>query len=214
MPIFLIFFPAEKVIIISVGVIWLLGLIDDLEPIRPRTKLIVQTTVATFLVLSDWRLGWFDNLVIDIPLSLLWIIGITNAFNIIDNMDGLVVGITIIILLFLGNQPVLLGLALGFLIFNFPPAKVFMGDCGALFFGLNLACLTMGLGPEAILLLLVPIADTTFVTVRRLLRKRSPARGGLDHLSHELAKGLHSQLAAVAVLWMFGILGGVLFLWS
>jgi UDP-GlcNAc:undecaprenyl-phosphate GlcNAc-1-phosphate transferase len=162
---------------------------------------------------------WLDNVVIDVVLSMFWIVGLTNAFNLMDNMDGLCGGVSLVALSFLAAlvpSPVvfaLVGITGGFLVFNFPPAKLFMGDCGAYFLGVNLACLSMdtGLGKGAVFLLLVPIADTTFVTIRRLLKGKSPARGGLDHLSHELSKKVNATIA-VLILYVIGILSGLLVL--
>jgi UDP-GlcNAc:undecaprenyl-phosphate GlcNAc-1-phosphate transferase len=200
-------------------VIWTMGLMDDKEPMAPHLKFLVQVIASVFLVLGGWRLLWLDNAVLDVLLSMFWIVGLTNAFNLMDNMDGLCGGVSLIALAFLAvvaGSPVvyaLLGVVAGFLIFNFPPARLFMGDCGAYFLGLNLACLSMSnaLGYGAILLLLVPIADTSFVTVRRLLKGKSPAKGGLDHLSHELSKRVNATIA-VLILCIIGILSGLLVL--
>jgi len=203
-------------------IIWFMGLVDDVKPLSPRVKLLTETAAALFLVFFGWQLHWFGYPVLTLVLSVFWIVGLTNAFNLIDNMDGLSTGVSIIALVFIGlltgnplQTMVLLGICCGFLVFNFPPAKVFMGDCGALFIGLNVACMSMDarVGLLALLILVVPLADTTFVTVRRLLKKKSPAKGGLDHLSHELVKITHSQLAAMGTLWTVGLLGGLLALW-
>jgi UDP-GlcNAc:undecaprenyl-phosphate GlcNAc-1-phosphate transferase len=200
-------------------VVWAMGALDDFNGVNHLRKLQCQILVALFLVACGWNLNWTSYLVPDFILSMIWIVGLTNAFNLIDNMDGLATGTVAIIALFLvlstGNPlaTVLLGLSIGFLIFNFPPAKLYMGDCGAYFFGLNLACLTMDakIGGMAVLLLLVPIADTTFVTIRRLSQGKSPMTGGTDHLSHELARRF-KELPAVLILWAVSVVGGILFL--
>ena len=195
------------------------GLIDDLEPVSPGVKLSLETAMAVGLIFFGWRLEWSDYPFLVLGLSVLWMVGFTNSFNLLDNMDGLATGTSIIALSFvimIDPSPaalVLLGGLCGFLIFNFPQARVFMGDCGSLFLGLNMACLTMDLGFSAIPILIVPMADTTFVTVRRLLKGKSPAHGGLDHLSHELARVTGSQLLAIVLLWSAGLLGGLVGLW-
>jgi UDP-GlcNAc:undecaprenyl-phosphate GlcNAc-1-phosphate transferase len=197
--------------------VWGMGLLDDIEPLPPHRKFVFQVVASVFLMLFGWRLMWLDNVVIDVVLSMFWIVGLTNAFNLMDNMDGLCGGVSLVALVFLAilvPSPImyaLLGIIIGFLIFNFPPARLFMGDCGAYFLGVNLACLSMSneLGKGAMLLLLVPLADTTFVTARRVLKGKSPARGGLDHLSHEIA-GRSNGLVAVAILWFVSLVAGVL----
>jgi len=199
----------------SIG-IWSMGLLDDIENMSPAKKFLWQVVASVGLVAFGWRLLWLDNFVLDTLLSIFWIVGLTNAFNLMDNMDGACTGVSLVILLFLSfiiPSPVvyaLIGILSGFLIFNFPPAKLFMGDCGAYFLGLNLACLTMNmeLGKTSVLLLLIPITDTTFVTIRRVLKGKSPARGGLDHISHELykVKGVYFVLL---VLYSVSILSGL-----
>ncbi|HYE86368.1 MAG TPA: MraY family glycosyltransferase, partial [Vicinamibacterales bacterium] len=162
----------------------------------------------------------------------------TNAFNLLDNMDGLCAGIALVVslMLIVGLQAgassdfarpeiaflaVMAGAVTGFLIYNFPPASIFMGDSGALMLGFGLAVLTLSnegvrgsrsdvvsaiAGP--VFVLMIPIFDTTLVTVLRLLAGRSPAIGGRDHSSHRLvAMGL-SERAAVVVLWMLAGVGG------
>jgi UDP-GlcNAc:undecaprenyl-phosphate GlcNAc-1-phosphate transferase len=168
---------------------------------------------------------------------MVWIVGVTNAFNLLDNMDGLCAGVTLIagaallgaFVLDGGIGPealylsALLGATAGFLVYNFHPASVFMGDAGSLFIGLNLAVLTLGspspgggsadilsilIGP--LLVLLVPILDTTLVTASRILSGRSAAQGGRDHTSHRLVAIGLSERGAVAVLWALAALGGLL----
>jgi len=205
-------------LLIASFIIWGMGLVDDLESLPPNIKLSIEILVSLLLIFFGWQIQWSDSRLLNFAASIFWMVGITNAFNLIDNMDGLSTGISIIALVFLGllaSTPipvmVLLGISCGFLIFNFPPARVFMGDCGALFLGFNMACLSMDpkIGLLALPILIVPLADTTFVTIRRLLKRKSPAKGGLDHLSHELAKRTHFQLAAVCILWTVGTLGGL-----
>ena len=211
------------------------GLADDVLSLKPSTKLIVQITLASALLFFGLRLPWTGSLAGDSMLTLFWIVGITNGFNLLDNMDGLCAGTTLIAGLFLladmslhtGVTPsalylaTLLGATSGFLVYNVHPASIFMGDTGSLFLGLNLAALTLvarrsGTGASGvisvvagpILLLLIPIFDTTLVTVMRLLSGRRPSQGGRDHSSHRLvAIGLPEPMA-VAVLWGLAVFGG------
>jgi len=211
------------------------GLADDVLSLKASTKLIVQITVASALLFFGYRLQWTDSLLGDYMLTLFWIVGITNGFNLLDNMDGLCAGTTLIAGAFLlvgifnqaGATPqamylsTLLGATTGFLVYNFHPASIFMGDTGSLFLGLNLAALTLTAGQKGagtsgvisvvagpILLLLLPIFDTTLVTVMRLLSGRRPSQGGRDHSSHRLvALGL-PEPTAVAVLWTLAVFGG------
>ena len=125
------------------------GLIDDFRHLRPHTKLIAQILAACVMVVGGVQIGTPWLAPIAIPLTILWIVGITNAFNLLDNMDGLSAGIAVIAAAFLfalqrlgaasadagGAVPALGGGALGFLVFNFNPARIFMGDCGSMFLG-------------------------------------------------------------------------------
>ncbi len=215
------------------------GLIDDLLTLKASTKLIAQVIVASALVFFDYRLGWSDSQLLDAMLTLFWVVGITNSFNLLDNMDGLCAGITLIAGTFLlaglyvhsGPEPniiylaVLLGATSGFLAYNLHPASIFMGDAGSLFLGFNLAALTLSTpdggwqvgrsgvlpviaGP--VLLLLIPIFDTSLVTVMRIISGRRPSQGGRDHSSHRLvALGL-PEPTAVKVLWTLAALGGAI----
>ena len=211
------------------------GLVDDLLSLKASTKLIVQITVASALVFFGLRLQWTSSLAGDAMLTLFWIVGITNAFNLLDNMDGLCAGTTLIAGLFLlaglyndaGAVPTavylaaLLGATTGFLFYNRYPASIFMGDAGSLFLGFNLAAMTLvgrkaGTGTSGVLsviagpvlLLLVPIFDTTLVTVMRLLSGRRPSQGGRDHSSHRLVAVGLPEPTAVAVLWALAMFGG------
>jgi UDP-GlcNAc:undecaprenyl-phosphate GlcNAc-1-phosphate transferase len=211
------------------------GLVDDILSLKASTKLIVQIALASALLSFGFRLPWTGSLVGDSMLTLFWIVGITNSFNLLDNMDGLCAGTTLIAGLFLllglynqvGLTPsglylaVLLGATSGFLIYNVHPASIFMGDTGSLFLGLNLAALTLlageyGAGTSRfvsvmagpVLLLLIPIFDTTLVTVMRLLAGRRPSQGGRDHTSHRLVAIGLPEPTAVAVLWALAVFGG------
>jgi UDP-GlcNAc:undecaprenyl-phosphate GlcNAc-1-phosphate transferase len=215
----------------------LVGLLDDVLTIKPSTKLVMQISLASMLVFLDYRLGWTDAPVLDAMLTLLWVVGITNSFNLLDNMDGLCAGIALIAGTFLlgtlyahtGVSPismylaVLLGSTAGFLVYNIHPATIFMGDTGSLFLGFNLAGLTLlatSIGSRSgasgvlsvvagpALLLLIPIFDTTLVTVMRILSGRLPSQGGRDHSSHRLVAIGLPESSAVATLWVLAIIGG------
>lgn len=213
------------------------GAADDVLSLKPSTKLIMQISVASMLLFFGFRLGWTDSLVGDAMLTLVWLVGVTNALNLLDNMDGLCAGTTLIAGAFLlialvndtGITPqalylaALLGATAGFLFYNISPASIFMGDAGSLFLGLNLAAMTMLARPQSgsrsgallavaapVLLLLIPIFDTAFVTAVRLLSGRLPSQGGRDHTSHRLvAMGLSEKRAVATLCLLAGAAGAV-----
>lgn len=225
------------VLFVAAAAIFLIGLVDDLVSLKPVTKLVFEIGVASFLVFFNYRLGWVTSLTLDTILTVFWIVAFTNAFNLLDNMDGLCAGLSIIagagvfVALRLNgvagpeviHLALLLGATAGFLVYNFHPASIFMGDSGSLFLGLNLAVLTLSSptqthAPASLLsvmaapalILMVPILDTALVTISRLLSGRSAAQGGRDHASHRLvALGL-TERAAVLALWALSALGGLL----
>jgi UDP-GlcNAc:undecaprenyl-phosphate/decaprenyl-phosphate GlcNAc-1-phosphate transferase len=214
------------------------GFIDDVLSLKASTKLIVQIMVASVLLFFGYRLQWTDSMIGDAMLTLFWIVGITNALNLLDNMDGLCAGTTLIAGTFLliaelGNGAAaapsalylagLLGATAGFLAYNFHPASIFMGDTGSLFLGLNLAALTLLARPNSagksgllsavaapVLPLLVPIFDTMLVTASRLLSGRRPSQGGRDHTSHRLVAVGLSERRAVTTLWGLAAAGGAI----
>lgn len=225
------------VLLVGGSVMFLIGLLDDVTSLKPTTKLVFVIAVASFFVFFRYRLSWSSSLTLDTLLTVLWIVGLTNAFNLLDNMDGLCAGLCLVagagVLGTLGTEGIvgpqsahlalLMGAAAGFLVYNFHPASIFMGDGGSLFIGLNLAVLTLDspgsshasasllsimAGPA--LILMVPILDTTLVTVSRILSGRSAAQGGRDHSSHRLVAIGLSERAAVLVLWSLSALGGLL----
>jgi UDP-GlcNAc:undecaprenyl-phosphate/decaprenyl-phosphate GlcNAc-1-phosphate transferase len=219
------------------GLIFLVGLTDDLMPLKPSTKLIAEIALASLVVFVGYRLHWVTSLTLDALLTIVWIVGITNALNLLDNMDGLCAGVAVIAgtSLLAAQLPsaggsaeaiylsALLGAACGFLLYNFHPASIFMGDSGSLFLGMSLAVLTLrsqandGLtgqffsavaGPVFVLML--PIFDTALVTVSRLLSGRSASQGGRDHSSHRLVAIGLSERTAVSVLWVLAATGGLI----
>lgn len=223
------------------AVVFLLGLVDDLKQISPPAKLVGQILAAAVVIALGYTTQFFspriENTVVaqlpNILVTFFWLVGITNAINLIDNMDGLAGGISLITALFLsyffwesgslgllGVSLALAGAVLGFLVFNFPPASIFMGDSGSLFLGFTLAGLAIARQPQAsnvfavmgvpTLLFLLPILDTALVTFTRLLRGQSPAQGGRDHTSHRLiAFGLNERQALLA-LYAAALVSGVM----
>jgi UDP-GlcNAc:undecaprenyl-phosphate/decaprenyl-phosphate GlcNAc-1-phosphate transferase len=212
-----------------------LGLLDDLWSLKPSTKLIVEIVLASAVVFLGHRLGWTSSLAIDAMLTVFWIVGITNAFNLLDNMDGLAAGVGSIASFFLlctivretgSTAPAaylatIVGATLGFLVYNAYPASIFMGDTGSLFLGMNIAMLMLMSRPEGVgksgvlsvmaaplLLLMIPIFDTTLVTGLRLLSNRRPSQGGRDHTSHRLVAIGLPERTAVFVLWALAAAGG------
>jgi UDP-GlcNAc:undecaprenyl-phosphate GlcNAc-1-phosphate transferase len=210
------------------------GLIDDLTNIKPYTKLVVQLIAAASIVYLGLQLPWTSYKPVNDLITILWIVGITNAINLLDNMDGLAGGVSLIssvylaITFLLNGQsgemmlPVLLGSAvLGFLVFNFNPASIFMGDCGSMFLGFTLSGmallsdygrtrnLTAVLLTPA-LILLIPIFDTSLVTVSRKLSGRPISQGGRDHSSHRLVALGMSERRAVMILYLLAVISGAL----
>ena len=184
-------------VILCMLLVHFIGLVDDVRNLRAVFKFLIEFAVAAVLVKIGFRFGvivlpaWAGTLelgVISYPLSIVWIIGVTNALNLIDGMDGLAGGISAfsalvfgLFFVFTGNIGaalicfVLIGVLLGFLVFNFPPAKIFMGDSGALFLGFTLSILPL-IGPAsghteiglvpAITVLLLLIFDTLAAMIR------------------------------------------------
>ena len=221
--------------LIGGAAIFIVGVTDDVLSLKPSTKLIAEIALASMFVFVGERLHWTDLPAADMMLTFVWIIGITNAFNLLDNMDGLCAGVVLIsgasLLVGLAGRPeaaaearylaIVLGATSGFLLFNLHPASVFMGDAGSLFLGLTLAVLTLSVGGPAhdrsrlvsivaapVLVLLIPIFDTTLVTISRLLSGRSVSQGGRDHSSHRLVAIGLSERSAVRVLWILAAAAG------
>ena len=224
---------------VGAALVFGVGLADDLWDLRPEAKLVAQVAAAALLLYAGhafWRGGptWAS-----VPLTFLWVIGITNAVNPIDGIDGLAAGIAAVasgVLALLSGLLGLPGLAtvaaavtgasLGFLAYNAEPARIFMGDSGSLLLGYLLAVIALGTqgtgGPVVgtlvpVVVLAVPIFDTTFVTVTRILRGQSVTEGGNDHTHHRLVRLGLSEPRAVLVLTglsaFFGLAALVL-LWS
>ena len=223
------------VIVGTSSFLFLVGLFDDLLNIKPYQKLVGQLIGASMIIASGARLPLTGYELVDIWITIFWLVGITNAVNLLDNMDGLAAGIAVIaafslaVGLVANGQvaeslivSIFIGALLGFLLFNFNPASIFMGDCGSMFVGFFLASSVLlsdtggrsrgvlSIMAVPVLILFVPIFDTTFVTVLRKIWGRKASQGGRDHTSHRLvALGL-SERSAVLMIYAFAVAAGVL----
>jgi len=215
----------------------LVGLWDDIKNLPPLPRFIGQSiaglVVAVLLVVSNNVANPTGSIYIDVLITVIWVVGICNSINFFDNLDGGAAGTVAISTIFLtylalsngqsfiaALSVVVAGGTLGFLIWNRTPARIYMGDAGALFLGVLLATLTIRLNPDTqtlyasfatpILLLAVPILDTCIAVFSRLRRGISPFQGGKDHLSHRLIRlGISRKIAAIS-LWMLSISFGIL----
>lgn len=223
---------AQSVLILAVGatVLHVMGLIDDVKHLGPYIKMLIQVAVAIVLVTcANIRFDFFIvNPILSTILSVLWIVIIINAFNFLDNMDGLSAGIAMICsIMLLGAAwssgqvfvstflALIIGALGGFLVFNFSPAKIFMGDSGSLLVGLFLAVATIrttyyhsDTAETAwfttfmpLIVLAIPLYDFTSVTLLRLLQGKSPFVGDTQHFSHRLVKRGMSHRQAVLTIY-------------
>lgn len=220
-------------LVLGATLVSFLGIWDDSRGIRPFYKLLGQVTAGLILIVTGVQISLFPYPLLNEALTLLWVVGITNAFNLLDNIDGLSGGVAAVasaffLLLAVGQgqflvaslSAALLGACIGFLRYNFNPARIFMGDAGSLFLGFVLAVLGIKLRfgnvpivtwMIPILVLGVPIFDTTLVTLSRLRRGLNPlTHPGRDHLSHRLvAAGMTPKEAVLTLYLASGALGMV-----
>ncbi|KAB1140771.1 undecaprenyl/decaprenyl-phosphate alpha-N-acetylglucosaminyl 1-phosphate transferase [Streptomyces luteolifulvus] len=222
--------PGLAVLLGGAAVMAVLGLIDDLRPLGPAVRLGVEATAATAVVL----VGGHPTLLggpLDAVIAVLWIVFTTNAFNLLDNMDGASSSVGAVIGVFLCWQAwwigqaglglvlvALSGACLGFLLHNWHPARIFLGDSGSLFIGFTVACAAVllhkdaaGLAAPAGLLAatLVVTVDTALVMLSRYREARPLLQGGLDHASHRLRRmGLTVRQTALAI-GTFAAVGGL-----
>ena len=220
-------------ILAGCGIVFGAGLVDDVRHLSPVAKLVAQFGAAAIVIAAGLRVELVSNDVLGVVIALVWLVGITNAFNLLDNMDGLAATLATVACAYFAidaatvheNDLVLvlaLSLAfacLGFLPFNLRPgdrARVFMGDSGSQLLGFLLAVLglaaswtTAGTTVATMLLpllvLAIPILDTTLVTVRRLAERRPVTQGGKDHTSHRLVYYGLSETRAVGLLALIGV---------
>jgi UDP-GlcNAc:undecaprenyl-phosphate GlcNAc-1-phosphate transferase len=206
----------------------LIGLWDDIKNLPPLPRFIAQTFAGVFtaivLIITDNVGNPTGSSIFDSIITVVWIVGICNSINFFDNLDGGAAGtvaISSIALAYLaleGEQYLIAALSvvtagstLGFLVWNKSPAKIYMGDAGALFLGVLLATLTVRFEPSTqsqissylipVILIAIPILDTTIAVVSRLRRNLSPFQGGQDHLSHRLIRSGYARKTAALTLW-------------
>ena len=207
-------------ILIAATVLGFLGLIDDVQNVPPILRLAYEATAGVALWLVGVRAGIFHVAAFDLPLTVLWVVVVTNAFNFIDNTDGVAAGVTAASTLGIGaiaasNGDYLVaslalavaGASLGFLRYNFPPAKIFLGDAGSMFLGFLVAALILQIdlpvGPglsralDSVLLAGVPLFDLTLVVTARIREGRPIWQGGADHSAHRLSRQGRSKRAVV-----------------
>ena len=218
------------------AILFVAGFVDDVYTLRPIAKLAAQFAAAAVVLVSGLTVEVFGNDVVATVLGLVWLVGITNAFNLLDNMDGLAASLAAVSCAVFavdalardsGELALVVALALGgacvgFLPFNLRPgrsATVFMGDSGSQVLGFGLASLALASSWTTagatltslvlpLLVLAIPILDTTLVTVRRTLERRPVTQGGTDHSSHRLVYyGLSEQQAVFALTLLAALLG-------
>jgi UDP-GlcNAc:undecaprenyl-phosphate GlcNAc-1-phosphate transferase len=228
-------FKIAGTVIIPALLIAGVGLWDDLKELQPWPRLIAQTSVGTamaLILIATNTMGFaLGNQFLNAAVSIFWIVGITNSINFFDNLDGGAAGTVAIASFFLfliANSEgqilvsalaiVVSGATAGFLLWNKSPAKIYMGDAGALFLGIIMGVLTIRLDPGItpkylslsipVALLAIPILDTTVAVTSRLYRGVSPFTGGRDHLSHRLMRiGMHRKYAAITLWAASGVYG-------
>jgi len=230
--------PTAVAMLASMTVLYVVGAIDDRRALGPVPKLVAQLAVAATMAIwfevrlleSDWMPAWGSVL-----LTIVWIVVVTNAINFMDNMDGLAAGVSAIAAtLFMfacivnhqwfiaATLALLIGALVGFLVFNFPPATIFMGDRGSLVIGFLLAVLTVRttyVHPELgggwygifmpLIVLAIPLYDLVTVTLTRLKQGRSPFVGDQQHFSHRLVRRGMSTRGAVVVIWAATAVTGI-----
>lgn len=223
-----------RAILFSAVIVFFFGLWDDTYRLSPRWKLAGQILAAALLISQGVYIRMLGNLMIpNLILTLIWTIGITNAFNFVDSMDGLAIGLAAVASAFFmlvtvdAIQPalsilsaIILGSSIGMMYFNTLPAHTFLGDSGAQFLGFTLAALGIAYTPPGlpqpsswfvpILLLSVPIFDTTLVVISRLMRRKAVYQAGLDHTYHRLVSLGWPPSRAVLTMHLFAIISGCL----
>ena len=232
-------------VLLGAAIIVALGIFDDVLALGAKLKFVVQIVAAAIPVcIGDLQIGLFTNLnplsdtpfvhlgILAVPVTIIWIVGITNAVNLIDGLDGLAVGVSSIaaitmlaVALLTGNMPIaitmaaLAGACIGFMPYNLNPAKIFMGDTGSTFLGYMLATVSiMGLFKfyavisfaVPFLILGLPIFDTANAIIRRVAAGRSPMSPDRGHVHHKLIDMGFNQKQAVAVLYLIGLTAVVL----
>jgi UDP-GlcNAc:undecaprenyl-phosphate GlcNAc-1-phosphate transferase len=224
--------PWPRAVAASATFMFGVGLVDDLVGLRPQLKFILQLLAGVVLVGAGATFALTPWYLVNVLATVFWFVALTNAFNLLDNMDGVAAGVGAIAAIFLGLSFAfqgawlhaaaawsLAGAAVGFLRYNFHPASIFMGDAGSLFIGSLLAGLVVT-SPASVsgslvavlfvplAIVAVPIVDTSLVTITRTLNARGISQGGRDHSTHRLvALGLREPQVAL-LLYGFAVLGG------
>ena len=221
-----------NVIMATALILAAVGLLDDLKNLSPWARILVEIGCGIVI----WNLGVGVSLtglnLVDYGLTILWVVGITNAFNLLDNMDGLAAGqasicsVAVFVIAATNGQFLVAGLAIslagcaaGFLRHNFHPARIYMGDGGALFLGFLIAYLGIklrfadsvsGAFLVPVVICILPITDTTLVTLSRLVAGRSPFQGGQDHVSHRMVQSGIPVPVSVGLTYFASIAAGLL----
>ncbi|WP_170008247.1 glycosyltransferase family 4 protein [Bacillus fonticola] len=231
--------PATWPLLVGATIIVMTGMIDDIRELSPKLKLLGQFTAAIVVVVWGGIQVEFINLpfggqlefdVWSIPFTLLWIIGVTNAINLIDGLDGLAAGVSSIALITIAGMAFIMGdtfvmitagivlaSTLGFLVYNFHPAKIFMGDTGALFLGFVISVVSlMGFKNVTvisfiipIIILGVPISDTLFAIIRRIVNKKPLSAPDKSHLHHCLLRLGFTHRQTVLVIYAIAAFFGI-----
>ena len=225
-------FSRAASVLVPALLLGLVGYIDDLKHLGAGPRFLAQLLAGIFtavILVGSQTVGTtFNNRAIDAFLTVLWVVGIANAINFLDNMDGAASGVAAISafgFFLVATQSgqylvaalglVLSGACLGYLKLNWHPAKIYMGDSGALFIGVLLAALAVRLDPKdveqpisffiPVLLLAIPVLDTSLVVIDRLRRRVNPFEGGLDHISHRLRRHGLSTRQSVGIIYLMQI---------
>ena len=217
------------VAIIPALLLGVMGLFDDLKAMSPWPRLLMQTSVGTavaLIIMHNGTIGTpFGSPILNTSVTIAWIVGICNSVNFFDNLDGAASGSIAIIALgifFIAYDQeqelvsaltiVTTGATLGFLMWNKSPAKIYMGDAGALFLGVIVSIATIRLKPGIlptwqslsipVMMLAIPILDTCVAVISRVARGKSPLTGGRDHLSHRLTRAGLDRKSSAITLWI------------
>ena len=230
--------PQEHLVMLLLSILMMtVGLIDDIKQLMPTTKLMFNLLTSIIAIYFGFSFHVFYNPILDGLLTIFWITGITNAINMLDNMDGASPGIVFISMSFLvflcdgfaqGTSDIALilsGVLMGFLVFNFHPAKIFMGDSGSLFLGtitsllllqyhncipLNTTFMYLPINfMLPVLLISVPIIDTIFVTINRKLNGFPASMGDKGHITHRFSYIFKNDKISILIIYSLQILVGI-----
>lgn len=231
----LLFMPPSRALaglLILTTLMFLTGLADDVVDLKPQSKLVAQIAGGGLLYMFGYHFNDAIPWWIDLAVVVFWVVAITNAMNLLDNMNGLAAGTAVIagvfrLLLYVRTgyddgaiaSAVFVGAVAGFLVFNFPRATIFMGDGGSFTIGFALAALNLTSSQAfaksvfsillfPVLVLAIPIFDTAFVSLQRYFSGRAVSQGGRDHTSHRLVAVGLSETSAVLILWAISLAAG------